>query len=307
MSKAPILTCDTCLKNLSSSNINILNISKRFYKHNKSGHRCMNCKRFIPKSLSNDKNIICPYNCNFIGDINDLKSMHHPSEEFNDESLNDENKSLDKYKILFDSIDDHISNTFYNGCDYTSKYRELMGVAYKNLSLSHSEDMYKYFLENTRSGGFQHKLFQEFIRLLELSLPFTYKKGGKRFMVSSLLDDTIDLFDGISVFTSDVNSKCTIRNNTKEFYIGGRKGTYSQPYFIGKLLEVNDELTGDSLLSNVEYYTFNKIKLKNTNNLKKVRVSHLRIPPHYQMGAMVYLNRAKTDIYKRCLERLNNV
>ena len=36
--------------------------------------------------------------------------------------------------------------------------------------------------------------------------------------------------------------------------------------------------------------------MKNVKPGTEVSVSHLRIPPHYQMGAMVYINRARKII-----------
>jgi hypothetical protein len=92
-----------------------------------------------------------------------------------------------------------------------------------------------------------------------------------------------------------VNDNFEIPNLTKEIYVGGRSGYYCQPYYMGKLVEVNNALTGESLLGNVREYSCIKIymdPLKVTPGTK-VQVKHLRIPPHYQMGGFVYVNRLK--------------
>jgi hypothetical protein len=51
-------------------------------------------------------------------------------------------------------------------------------------------------------------------------------------------------------------------------------------------------------MKNVSDYTFSYIKIGNIVPGTKVKVIHLAIPPHYQMGPMVYLNRIKTEIKK---------
>jgi hypothetical protein len=102
-----------------------------------------------------------------------------------------------------------------------------------------------------------------------------------------------------------VNDKLEIKNNTKEFYIGGRKAVYTQPYYIGKLLNVIDKTTKKSLISNVSDYSFSKIRIKDIKPGTEVNVTHLRIPPHYQMGGMVYINRIRKRIVEKSLSILS--
>ncbi len=159
--------------------------------------------------------------------------------------------------------------------------------------------MVAYLAGNSRSGGFQAKTFQEYIRLLEESLPFTYNKGKKVFLINSLLDDKLNLFSGISVFEEIINDKLVIKNGTTEFYIGGRKGSIAKPYYIGKLLNVVDKNTKQSLMDKVVEYSFLRIKMKDVNLATPVIVTHLRVAPHYQMGGMVYVNRVRKKIKER--------
>ena len=86
--------------------------------------------------------------------------------------------------------------------------------------------------------GFQCKIFQEYIRLLEETLPFSFKKSKKVYVVESLLDENVSLFDGVSNFEGVINENGVIKNRTMEFYIGGRQGSITRPYYIGKLLSL---------------------------------------------------------------------
>jgi hypothetical protein len=148
-------------------------------------------------------------------------------------------------------------------------------------------------------AGFQHKVFQEYIRLLESSLPFFVSRHRKLHKVDSLLDDTLCLFDGISVFNGKVNDNLVIKNGTHEFYIGGRKAAYAKPYYIGKLLNVIDSASKTPLLHLVDEYSFSKIRMRSVKPGTPVTITHLRVPPHYQMGGMVYVNRVRKKIVDR--------
>ena len=127
---------------------------------------------------------------------------------------------------------------------------------------------------------------------MEKSLPICYRKSKEIITINSLLD--LNIFSGISNFDAIVSEKLEIENNTKEFYIGGRKAVYAQPFYIGKLLNIT--FNDNSLLDNVKEYSFSKIYMKDIEPGIKVNVSHLRIPPHYQMGGMVYINRVRQYI-----------
>lgn len=307
---------------------------RTFFKHNKNGYHCRDCNRFIPHPLDNSPIVFCPYfDCCFVGQWSSLCRMHHPTIQSNPEKLildasykdsiktmkeNIASKDLDvqskleleeKFKndilLLREIIDYQNNNVHWSSSDFTIKHKCLTYQSFDNLLQKYPEDMVNYLLNNSRSGGFQHKVFQEYIRLLEESLPFTFKKNNKIYKIESLLDDNLCLFDGISSFNNIVNDKFIIKNNTQEFYIGGRKGTYSKPYYMGKLLNLVDKSNNKSLLDQVEEYTFSKIKVKDISPGTEVIVTHLRVPPHYQMGGMVYVNRVRKKIIDRAKYLLN--
>jgi hypothetical protein len=124
-------------------------------------------------------------------------------------------------------------------------------------------------------------------------------KNRKPVKIDTLMDVNLGIFDEISIFEGFVNEKLVIKNGTKDFYIGGRKGTYAKPYYIGKLLNVIEQETKTPLLSNVREYTFSKIYMQDVKPGTLVTVTHLRVPPHYQMGGMAYVNRVRKKIVER--------
>lgn len=300
---------------------------RTFFKHNKSGYHCEQCTRFIPHPMDDSPIISCPYyDCCFVGPWVSLGRMHHPSSESNaemltlDESmesgttfkdtvasevadpqsqLESEEDLKTKVELIRSVIDYQSNNVPYNSSDFTVKHKYVAYQAFGNLLKNNPADMVDYLLNNSRSGGFQHKIFQEYIRLIEESLPFSFKKGNKLFKVESLLDENLGLFEGISAFEAMVSDKLTIKNGTTEFYIGGRKGTIARPYYIGKLLSINEKLTKAPLLDRVVEYSFSKIKMRDIVPGTEVIVTHLRVPPHYQMGGMVYINRIRKKIIDR--------
>jgi hypothetical protein len=196
-----------------------------------------------------------------------------------------------------------MNNVPYSSSDFTIKQKQLVYQTFQQLLDEFPADMVGYLLNQSRSGGFQNKLYQRYVSLLESAMPFYVIKGGKEHKVVSLLDKNLSIFDGISVFETVVNEKSEIKNKTKEFYIGSRKGAYAKPYFIGKLLSVIDIDSKASLMSSVKEYGFFKISLEGVAPGTKVAVTHLRVPPHYGMGAMTYVNR----IRKKIVERANTM
>jgi len=288
---------------------------KTFFIHNKQGYRCDNCSRFIPHPLDNNTVISCPYyDCMFVGSWDKLKRMHHPvAADKNDgvetiklveklEPITPEkiDKTLqDQICHLKNIINSQIDSVAYSSSEFTIKNKLCCYRAFLNLLDKFPMGMVNYLLHNSRSGGFQQKIFQEYINILEKSLPYSFKKNNKIYKIESLLDEQLSLFDGISVFEGVVSPKLEVKNNTSEFYIGGRKASYAKPYYIGKILSISDKKTKESLMNNIEEYGFFKIKLKNVSPGIEVIVSHLRIPPHYQMGGMVYVNRLRKNIIEQ--------
>jgi hypothetical protein len=300
---------------------------KTFAVHSKRGYRCPDCHRFIPHPLESASTVSCPYfDCCFAGEYHNLHGMHHTTSQTNPEDLvldvtNDNNRFFkdsipsketdalttlevqedlqNKVKLIREIISGQISHVAYSGSDFTIKHKQLVYEAFGILLQQQPVEMVGYLLRGTRSGGFQHKVFQEYIRLLEEAFPFFIKKGTKRYRVDNLLSEHLCLFDGISVFNGAVTDKLTIKNGTSEFYIGGRKATYTQPYYIGKLLNILQTETKEPLLHLVKEYSFSRIRLRDIEPGTPVTVTHLRIPPHYQMGGMVYVNRVRKKIVER--------
>ncbi len=198
-------------------------------------------------------------------------------------------------------IESEIQNIEYNSCDFTILHKRLAYNAFLNLLDKYKYLLCDYLISGSRSGGFQSKAFHEYVKLLENSIPFSYRKGDKNYIIDSLLNDNLNIFDGISSFEEIVSDKLIVKNSTEEFYIGGRKGAISEQFYIGKLLEIIDKKSNKSLIDNVIDYSFSKIKLFDVKPGTEVIVSHLRIPPHYQMGGMVYINRARKQIAKMAL------
>lgn len=298
-----------------------------FYRHNKNGYRCPDCERFIPHPLDNSTTVSCPYfDCLFAGTVADLSKMHHPTSKSNPEklildasndgfSLKDNLSSQDvdahtqlevaeelqkKVDAIKEIIETQSNNTAYSSSDSTVRHKQCVYQAFSNLLHRYPEDMVDYVMNNTDSHmGFQHKIFQEYISLLEASLPFIVLKNRKPIKIDSLLDETLCLFDGISVFDGIVNDKLSIKNETKEFYIGGRKAAYTKPYYIGKLLNIIQRDTKDPLTHLVKEYSFSRIRMRDVKPGTLVTVTHLRVPPHYQMGGMAYVNRIRKKIVER--------
>ncbi len=331
-----VFECDDCTEKLKkTTDPKMIVLLQTFNIHNKSGARCTDCKRFIPEPLDNSKIISCPYfDCCFVGDFSGLKKMHHPSRILSTEilsldctkegfSVSEKDKISDKQpdaltclenkeniqnkiELLKDIIESQANSLVYNGgSESTMQHKISTYYAFNNLLDKYPYDMVDYLLHNSRSGGFQHKIFQEYVKLLENSLPFSYKKKGQTYKVDNILDENLNIFEGISVFEAIISDKLEIKNNTQEFYIGGRKASYTKPYYIGKLLSITEKSNNQPITHLVVEYSFSKIKLKNIKPGTQVIVNHLRIPPHYQMGGMVYINRIRKKIVERAHAFLN--
>jgi hypothetical protein len=291
-----ILKCNECLSKIKSSySPKEINLFKTFSEHSKSGYRCPDCKRFIPNE--NKSFISCPYfDCCFTGSVSSLKKMHHPK---TNETTNIIKTNLNESNFILKVIEEQQNITSYNSYNSTLIHKKLIYQAFSNLLKKFPLKMASYLLLNSRTGGFQHKIFQEYISLLEESFPYCYKKKNKIFRINSLLDPNLNLFDGISTYNSIINSNLEIKNDTKEFYLGGRKCSYIKPYYIGKLLSIINKKTGESLNHLVKEYSFSIIKMKNIEPGIEVTVTHLRVYPHYQMSAMSHINRIRKNIIEK--------
>lgn len=269
--------------------------------HNKTGYRCCDCQRFIPKPLSDTTSISCPYiDCMFSGTIDNLKKMHHPMIRskvdlscFHAKTIDCINSS--QFNIIKNIITDQMDMVYYNSSAFTINHKKAAYQAILNLLYKYQTDMINYLVDQNRSGGFQHRIFQEYIKIIEASLPWTYIKNKRAYTITSLVDEELGIFNGISTFNAIVNDKLCIKNNTKEYYIGGRSASLTKPYFIGKILDITDTY-GHTHMHDIDEYSFNTIKMRNVKPNTQVVVTHLRIPPHYQMGGMTHVNRIRKNI-----------
>lgn len=304
--------CDTCIEKLKSlQDANEIKLRKTFAEHLKKGCRCPNCKRFLPIPLTGNE-ATCPYyDCWFVGDISTAKYMKHPSTNLDvsidkllmKKSSSDLSENI-PLRILREIINEEISTVAFSSNNSTVIHKISIGQAFLNLTNSMPTEMTNYLVHGKKNSSLQSKLFQEYIRILENKLPFTFKKKKGIVRVDSLLSDELSLFDGISLFETVLTSKKEAKNETSEFYVGGRSGFHSKPYYIGKLLDVIDVVSKKSLMFDVKEYSFLKVLFKDTKPGTKVQISHLRVPPHYQMGGMAHLNRMRSRIVKNISVRM---
>ena len=234
-------------------------------------------------------------------DKNNFKDIITSEEVSPYKKLEIEEELQNKIKLIKEVIDSQSCMVSYTENRSTTQHKLLAYKAIGNLLDKYKESMVDYLLNNSRSGGFQHKIFQEYIRLFEEGLPYFYRKGGKIYKVESLLDTKLNIFDGVSIFEGIINNKLEIKNGTKEIYIGSKKATYVKPYYIGKILNIIDE-KNRCLIGKIKEYSFLKIKMRDIKPNTRVVVKHLRYPPHFQLGPMSIINR----IRKRIVDRVKN-
>ena len=198
---------------------------------------------------------------------------------------------------MLNIIDDELNVLLFSKINFTLIPKKAAINAFKKCFLKDEKSMFDYLVSNSRSGGFQNKLFKEFVSSMEEELPFCFIKNKKQFIIKSILDPNINIFDGISTFSATVSDKLKVKNLTKEIYIGGRNSSIIQPFYIGKVIYIKSDNL--NITNNITDYTFNYIKLRDILPGSIVKVKHYRVYPHYQMGAMTHINRAKDLIISR--------
>jgi hypothetical protein len=295
---------------------------------------------FIPKSIVHDEFVICPYdNCGEFGKLDSFMEMSHPmsvttrSTAYLDATLDSEDSFSLANIIKADSLDTNALSLMEAKSDLTYKLalikevieaqkvtverssfnstkvqKLLMYDAIMEMTDEMPEDMVRYLCHRKHSSSdpLQAKIFQKYVALLENYLPFTMEKGDKKIDIVSLMAPELSLFTGVSKYDSKVGDDGTIPNETKEEYIGGRKYKNHGPCFIGKLISVTEKNTGASLMDNVTEYTFSKIATKNIDSGTPVEVTHFRIPSHYEMKGMVFLQRIRRLLVDSIYFRLHN-
>ena len=313
-------------------NVKILNsryiLYKTFYNHSKKGKKCGRCGKFIPDSAFMNDKAKCPYpNCGFSNSYKLLKLMNHPVKSVNRAhlSLNKktdsgieigefvENNAINSPELILDfklkSVEEHNTLLFVieeqmkkirrTNSSSTFYQKLLMYEAFKRMTKLYPEDMVSYLVHRKQHSDFpiQAKIFQGYISLIKDFLPFKFKIGKKIVNIASLTNKKLSLFLGISTYTALVNKNRIIPNKTKERYIGGRQKKDYGPCFIGDIIDVKFIVNGKSLLQNVESFGFQHIKVDKTITPGTgVVVSHYRIPSHYEMCSMVWLQRIRRQI-----------
>lgn len=317
-----------------------LRLRRVFSVHSRKGYKCPDCSRFIPESCIKGHRASCPYDsdCHWFGHIDELEPMAHPlglssqnnlslnstvkfesgKEVERQESIKSEDANADirievrqrceqEIKALKDVIEAQ-SKRLKREQEHKSIKKILMYEAFGNMVKKCPEEMVSYLVHQNHAGEIpiQSRIFQEFISLVENSLPIEVYNEGKVVEVYSLQDPRLDLFTGLSEFEAYVQPDGSIPNCTKEVYIGGRKRKDFGPCFIGQLIDVRVHETDSSILDFVEFYTFSQIRMKeDVPPGLKVKVRHFRIPSHYEMHGLVHLQRIRRKIVDSVYQRLN--
>lgn len=158
-------------------------------------------------------------------------------------------------------------------------------TAFQSLFDEDAESLCAYLVHKSHST-YQSKLLQAYAKHIESLLPMA---NGP----TNLDDNALNLFDGKSTFANYVGEDGIVKNKTIEVLIS-RNGVV-KPFYIGKLLSIRS-VDGANLLSNVNYYSFHTIKMLGIEPYTTVIVEHYRLTPHYNMGAMLHINNARTSI-----------
>ena len=309
-----------------------MQLHKAFSIHSRRGYRCgePSCNRFIPETLNGKFGIQCPYlDCDFFGKVEELVGMSHPSalthrqtislnqplkasEGSNEICLQDTFKSEEispdekiaiqqsftkEYSVLLSIIDQQIAGVKRTNSSGTKIQKLLMYEAFKSMCKKNPEEMVSYLVHLKQSADvpIQVRIFQEYVKLIENALPFTIEKRGEKMDIISISDPYLGLFTGFSVFDAVVKDNGAIPNNTIETYTGSRKYKMFGSCFLGKLVDVVDKATGKSLLDKIKEYSFVQIE-SSIPASTLVTVSHYRIPSHYEMGSLVFLQRIRRHL-----------
>lgn len=295
-----------------------------FALHSRKGFRCPDCERFIPASSVKLSGISCPYsNCYYFSRDVNLELMAHPmglkdrpllslnaSKESKEgdargRSLEDKLKSTDAnadvqievvqtFQKEFNVVKDimNLQQIRLNKEASTSFQKTLMYEAFQSMLDNNPEDMVSYLAHEKTAGDYpiQARIFQEYCKLVEQSLPCVIVKNNEEYDICSLLDPHLDLFTGISEFKSSIKADHSIPNSTIETYKDKR-------CFIGKVIDIKLESTNESIKHLIKEYSFSKIKMNTAAPTSvAVCVEHFRIPAHYEIGSLVHLQRIRKRI-----------
>lgn len=320
------------------------NIHSKFALHSKKGYRCPDCSKFIPESLSHNGKVTCPYDdCIFSGSDLDIHACTHPTVTFRDgrtqsmtkasghgESWSTNAKSIavlantsvsaDAYydvksqfenelSVLTTVIMEQYERVKRTNSKSTSTQKLLMYRAFQRMLDRHPIEMVSYLVRRDQRSDFpiQARIFQTYAQLVENYMPFTITKCGQEIDIVDLTSPDLALFNGISEFETKVRKNHTIPNRTKEEYIGGRSYKNYGPCFLGKIIDIVDIITGESIKNQMEAFSFSQIKMNDTIKPDTaVKVKHYRILSHYEIDSLVFLQRIRRDIVDSVHFRLTN-
>jgi hypothetical protein len=328
--------CQVCFENINNKQFSESRrlVCKIFANHSKSGGKCPSCLKWLPASHFNLNLSFCPY-CDFEGPLQKLIPATHPQslfmipsfEEFdsnktydNSPALNCKNETfksfnsdygpedqislkedlLNNFKILLNILNNQNSSLSNKSRDTTLIQKHLMYQAFYNMLYTYPAQMIDYLIYQKTTSGFniQSKIFQEYCLLIENHLPVTIGKN----IITNYCDPNLNLYLGISEFTSEIDENFNIKNKTDEVYIGGKKLINYGPCFIGRLISVTHQKSQSEITNLVDNYSFNNIKLLSSDKINVgdiVKVKHFRIASHYEMGPLVFLQRIRKDITTR--------
>jgi len=320
------------------------NVHSKFALHSKKGYRCPECSKFIPESVSPYGKVTCPYDsCLFSGQAMDVDMCTHPTVTFSDKStqsigkmptnsshndskrnfvsaLTDASVSADAYydvKSQFENELDVLTTVILEQYEKVKRtnskstvtQKMLMYKAFSKMLDKYPIEMVSYLVHRDQNSDFpiQARIFQTYAQLIENHMPFTIMKRGEEIDIVDLTSPDLALFNGISEFKTKIRKNHTIPNKTKEEYIGGRSYKNYGPCFFGKIIDIENTNTGESIKSEMLEFSFSQIKMNNSVEPgTPVKVTHFRILSHYEMDSLVFLQRIRRDIVDSVHFRLNN-
>ncbi len=204
---------------------------------------------------------------------------------------------MEEIKIINKIIDKYKNKLVWQNKSIPYQLWSLQSI--DNLLKKHPDEMKNYLL-NYHRYGFQSKLFKEYVSIIENNLPLSVKLKNKYITINSITDNKIHLFNGISEFIGIVDEKGIIKNNTLDYKM------YNNPkkFYIGKIVNMMTLPEKNISMDKIIDYSFTKIYTKNILPFTKVLVSHLKVDPHLQSGAMAHLNRTRKKIVNDALMEL---
>lgn len=306
-----ILVCENCYKDKDPV----------FGQQSKKTIACPKCTKLIPINAFLGNDIDCPYGCGWRGSNKDLKLRLNKVcktnvsvteyEDYKHESnvaviqhqdiLSYSNEQYDKIISVIQSQRSRLELEPKEKC----VKKKAMYNAFEKVLKKDTGAMMAYLMDSLNERpDIQSSIFQEFCDILENMLPFniiSYGFGPKPIEIFSLSDQALNVFQGESNFLSITNDNGIIKNNTKDIYKSGNVN-YG-PCFIGRLISVTGT-NGEDYNGNIMRYSFSRI-ITNLSPGIEVKVKHLMIPSHYEVGSMILLQKVREKLVSSVVRKLN--